>query len=183
MPPCSTSAPVTTALPPRISPSVVSTKRAVPHHRAKLRWGLVPSWAKDIKIGARLINARAETVHFKPSFSAAFRFRRCLVPANGWFEWKRAGPAKQPWFVAPAEGSPLSFAALWERWDKAEEPVESFTIVTTAATPDLAGIHERQPAIIPPARFDQWLDPASPLATTARPGARTLSPAPSSRGP
>ncbi len=130
---------------------------------AKLRWGLVPSWAKDIKIGARLINARSETVHFKPSFSAAFRFRRCLVPANGWFEWQRAGPARQPWFVAPAEGSPLSFAGLWERWDKAEVPVESFTIITTAATPELAGIHQRQPAIIPPERFDQWLDPASPL--------------------
>ncbi len=99
----------------------------------------------------------------KPSFSAAFRFRRCLVPANGWFEWKRDGPARQPWFVTLAEGSPLSFAALWERWDKAEEPVESFTVITTAATPDLAGIHERQPAIIPPGRFDQWLDPASPL--------------------
>lgn len=130
---------------------------------ARLRWGLVPSWAKDIRMGARLINARAETVHFKPSFSAAFRFRRCLVPANGWFEWKRAGCAREPWFVTLAEGSPLSFAALWERWNKAEEPVESFTIITTAATPDLAGIHERQPAIIPPGRFDQWLDPASPL--------------------
>ncbi len=130
---------------------------------AMLRWGLVPSWAKDVRIGARLINARSETVHFKPSFSAAFRFRRCLVPANGWFEWQRAGPARQPWFVALAEGSPLSFAALWERWDKAEEPVESFTIITTAATPDLAGIYERQPAVISPGRFDQWLDPAAPL--------------------
>ena len=129
----------------------------------RLRWGLVPSWAKDIKIGSRLINARSESVHFKPSFSAAFRSRRCLVPANGWFEWKRAGPSRQPWFVALARGSPLSLAALWECWDKSGEPVESFTIITTAASPALADIHERQPAVIPPGRFTQWLDPASPL--------------------
>ena len=85
----------------------------------RLRWGLVPSWAKDVGIGARLINARAETVSDKPAYRAAFRARRCLVPANGWFEWQRAGRSKQPWFVALADGSPVSFAALWERWNKA----------------------------------------------------------------
>ena len=129
----------------------------------RLRWGLVPSWAKDIRIGTHLFNARAETVHFKPSFRAAFRSRRCLVPANGWFEWKRTAPVKQPWFVALANGSPLSFAALWERWNKAGEPIESFTIITTTTSPALAHIHERQPVVISPDHFTQWLNPDSPL--------------------
>ncbi len=124
--------------------------------------GSAPSWAKDSKIGARLINARAETVHTKPSYRAAFRSRRCLVPANGWFEWQRTGYGKQPYFLAFADGSPLSFAALWERWDKGVESIETFTIITTAASPGLADIHHRQLAIIDPARFDEWLDPTSP---------------------
>ena len=93
------------------------------HALATLRWGLVPSWAKDLRSGARLVNARAETVHDTPSFSAASRARRCLVPANGWFEWQRTGHAKRPYFLARADGSPLSFAALWECWDRAENPL------------------------------------------------------------
>ena len=126
-----------------------------------LRWGLVPSWAKDAGIGARLINARAETVNEKPSFRAAFRARRCLVPASGWFEWQGTGRAKRPWFLALEDGSPLSFAALWERWGKGEDGLETFTIITTEACEHLAGIHHRQPAIIPPDRFADWLDPGS----------------------
>ena len=132
--------------------------RAIAH----LRWGLVPSWAKDSKIGARLINARAETVHTKPSYRAAFRSRRCLVPANGWFEWQRTGYGKQPYFLAHADGSPLSFAALWERWSRDGESIETFTIITIAASPGLADIHQRQPTIIDPDRFDEWLDLTSP---------------------
>ena len=127
-----------------------------------LRWGLAPSWAKDSKIGVRLINARAETVHTKPSYRAAFRSRRCLVPANGWFEWQRTGYGKQPYFLAFADGSPLSWAALWEQRDKGGESLETFTIITTKASPGLADIHHRQPAIIDPAWFDEWLDPTSP---------------------
>ena len=126
-----------------------------------LRWGLVPSWAKDAGMGARLINARAETVNEKPSFRSAFRARRCLVPASGWFEWQGAGRAKHPWFLALEDGSPLSFAALWERWDKGEEGLETFTIITTAACESLVRIHHRQPAIIPPDRFANWLDPGA----------------------
>ena len=122
----------------------------------------MPSWAKDSKIGVRLINARAETVHTKPSYRAAFRSRRCLVPANGWFEWQRTGNGKQPYCLAHAGGSQLSFAALWERWDKGGESIETFTIITTKASPGLADIHHRQPSIIDPARFDEWLDPTSP---------------------
>ena len=127
----------------------------------RLRWGLVPSWATDVGIGARLINARAETVGDKPAYRAAFRARRCLVPANGWFEWQRAGRAKQPWFVALADGAPLSFAALWERWDKAGDGLETFTIITTQACESLADLHHRQPALIHPDHVADWLDPAS----------------------
>ena len=128
----------------------------------QLRWGLVPSWARDVR-GIRLINARTETIHTKPSFSAAFRSRRCLVPADGWFEWKRTGYGKQPYFLALEGGLPLSFAALWEHWGKGNNSLESFTIITTTASPELADIHHRQPAIIAPDRFDDWLDPTSPV--------------------
>lgn len=128
----------------------------------RLRWGLVPPWAKDAGIGSRMINARAETLHDKPAYRAAFRARRCLVPASGWFEWQGARGAKQPWYITPADGSPLSFAALWERWDKSGDLLGTFTIITTEACDSLAGIHHRQPAIVQPGRFGDWLDPASP---------------------
>ena len=95
---------------------------------ALLRWGLVPSWARDATIANRLINARSESVHNKPSFRAAFRSRRCLIPADGWFEWRQTGRGKQPFFLTPADGSPLSFAALWEHWDPGGGPLETFTI-------------------------------------------------------
>ena len=129
---------------------------------AKLRWGLVPPWAKDVKIGARMINARAETVSEKSAFLSAFRSRRCLVPANGWFEWRRTADGKQPYFLALDDGSPMSFAGLWEHWDKGGEIVQSFSIITTEAAPALATIHHRQPAIISGHAVATWLDPASP---------------------
>ncbi len=129
----------------------------------QLRWGLVPSWTRDVRIATRLINARSETIHTKPSFGAAFGSRRCLVPADGWFEWQRTGYGKQPYFLALEDGSPLSFAALWEHWGKGNNSLESFTFITTTASPELADIHHRQPAIIGPDRFDEWLDPTSPV--------------------
>ena len=95
----------------------------------QLRWGLVPSWARDVRIGTRLINARSETIQTKPSFGAAFRSRRCLVPADGWFEWQRTGHGKRPYFLALEDGSPLSLAALWEHWGKDDDSLESFTII------------------------------------------------------
>ena len=148
---------------------------------ATLRWGLVPSWAKDLRRGARLVNARAETVHDTPSFSTAFRARRCLVPANGWFEWQRTGHAKQPYFLARADGSPLSFAARWECWNRGQASLASFTIITTAASPGLADIHHRQPVIVDPDRLTDWLDPSSPrrCSTASRCpfGSRPRSPA------
>ena len=130
---------------------------------ARLRWGLVPFWAKDPAVSSRLINARAETVHEKPAYRTAFRTRRCLVPAGGWYEWQGARGAKQPWYIAPADGSPLSFAALWERRDKGQDALETFTIITTEACKGLADIHHRQPAIVHPDRFADWLDPISPF--------------------
>ncbi len=129
---------------------------------ARLRWGLVPAWAKDIKMGARMINARSETVHEKPAFGAAFRSRRCLVPADGWFEWQRAGHGKQPYFLALVDGSPLSFAGLWERWNRGSDTIETFSILTAAADAPLADVHHRQPAVINPEHFSVWLDGESP---------------------
>ena len=135
---------------------------------AVLRWGLVPSWARDPRIGARLINARAETVQQKPAFRSAFRSRRCLIPANGWFEWRRGGRnggVKQPFFLALEDGSPASFAALWERWSRDGQHLETFTIVTTVASPVLSDIHDRQPVVIDPDDFADWLDPDTPMET------------------
>ena len=132
---------------------------------ALLRWGLVPFWAKDVKIGARMINARAETVREKPAFRSAFRARRCLIPSNGWFEWKRSGSGKQPHFLALESGSPLTFAALWEQWGRDGHHLETFTILTTDASPALSEIHHRQPVVVDPDDFTDWLDPGTPDET------------------
>jgi putative SOS response-associated peptidase YedK len=126
---------------------------------ALLRWGLVPSWADDLSIGYKLINARAETVADKPSFRLALRSRRCLVLADGFFEWAKAGGKKQPYYFRLREGKPFAFAGLWERWTKGGEPVESCTIVTTGANELVRPVHERMPVILPPESYGAWLDP------------------------
>ena len=135
-----------------------------------LRWGLVPYWAKDLSIGARMINARAESLAEKPAFRAAFRARRCLIPADSFYEWRKTPTGKQPYRIGldggtPAEMPLFAFAGLWERWDKAGDgvPVESCTIVTTDANELLRPIHERMPVILAPADYAAWLDPATPL--------------------
>lgn len=115
-----------------------------------------------MKIGSRLTNARSETVDSKPAFRAAFKSRRCLIPADGWFEWVKEGGAKSPRFLSMADGSIASFAALWERWEGGDDAIESFTIITTAASPPIAHVHNRQPAIVDPSRFNEWLDPDAP---------------------
>ena len=112
-------------------------------------------------MGVRLINARAETVQEKPAFRAAFRRRRCLIPADGWLEWRKEESGKQPWFITSASGEPLSFAGLWERWERNGEAVETFTILTTAASAGLIAIHHRQPTIVEPDNFDEWLEPST----------------------
>jgi putative SOS response-associated peptidase YedK len=128
---------------------------------ALLRWGLIPSWSKDPSIGNRLINARAETAREKPSFRNAFRRHRCLIPASGFYEWKRQERGKQPYFVRMRDGRPFAFAGLWDRWESPDEGViETCAILTTAPNTVLAPIHDRMPVILPPAEYARWLDPA-----------------------
>jgi putative SOS response-associated peptidase YedK len=130
-----------------------------------LKWGLVPSWAKDQAIGSKLFNARAETLATKPAFRSAFSRRRCLVPADGWYEWSKieaaAGkgvkPAKQAWYVTPADGSVLAFGGLWEIWGQGDDRLATFTIVTTDAVGPLTGIHSRMPLALPRDRWPAWL--------------------------
>ncbi|MDH3598177.1 MAG: SOS response-associated peptidase [Candidatus Tectomicrobia bacterium] len=124
-----------------------------------LRWGLVPSWAKDVKIGYKMTNARAETVAEKPSFRSALRQRRCLVLADGYYEWRREGKQKIPMYIRLGSRNPFAFAGLWETWQGAEgEPLSTCTILTTAANAALQAIHQRMPVILDPDRETLWLD-------------------------
>ncbi len=128
---------------------------------AWLRWGLVPAWAKDPAIGARLINARAETAAEKPAFRAAMRARRCLVVADGFYEWRRTGRAKQAYLFQLDGGRPFAFAGLWETWRRPDNsPLETCTLLTTDANELVRPIHDRMPAILPPAAYQAWLDAA-----------------------
>ena len=151
----------------------VAVARAAPDGRtlAMLRWGLIPSWAKDPAIGHKLINARSETAAEKPSFRSAFRHRRCLIPADGFYEWQRRDGTRQPWLFGLRDGAPLVFAGLWERWTVPEgaaltgslaerspgDTVETCTILTTAANETVAPVHGRMPVILPPHAWDAWL--------------------------
>ncbi len=129
------------------------------------RWGLVPSWAKDTKIGSRLINARAETIATTPAFRSSFQKRRCIVPADAFYEWERLSPEiRQPNLIRRADGEPLAFAGIWSPWRDPAEPesewLHTFTIVTTTANATLAPIHDRMPVILPASAWAEWLDPA-----------------------
>ena len=128
---------------------------------AMLYWGLVPSWAKEKSIGARMINARGETLREKPSFRNAYRRRRCLVLADGYYEWQRSGPVKQPYFISFADGEPFGMAGLWETWREtgSDAALESCCIVTTAPAPAVAHVHDRMPVVVARADYDEWLDP------------------------
>jgi putative SOS response-associated peptidase YedK len=127
-----------------------------------MRWGLVPMWSQDLKIGNNLINARVETVAEKPAFRAAYKARRCVVPASGWYEWAAGASltgkakAKQPFYMTSRDGMPLSFAGLWERW-KGGDRLLSFTILTTEAADQLHQIHERMPLVLDAAGAEAWL--------------------------
>ena len=129
-------------------------------HLRLLRWGLIPSWAKDRRIGYKTINARAETVADKPAFRSAFRRRRCLVLADGFYEWQKRDKGKQPYRIVLADRGAFAMAGLWESWTDPEagERVESFTIVVTDANERLAAIHDRMPVILPPEAHALWLD-------------------------
>ncbi len=134
-------------------------------HLVMLRWGLIPSWAKDAKLGSRMINARAETVATKPAFRAAFRRRRCLLLADGFYEWRQESGGKQPYRVALNDGGPFAFAGLWEAWCPPAEDtrLESCTIITTDANDLLGAIHDRMPVILDPKDYRLWLDDRAPL--------------------
>lgn len=136
---------------------------------AMMRWGLVPSWSKDIGRSAPMINARAETVAEKPSFRAAFKSRRCLVPADGFYEWRLENDKKQPFRIGLKGGAPFAFAGLWEQWESPDgDRIESAAIVTTEANEKLRPIHARMPVILDPNDYDQW------LGATAEQAAPTL---------
>jgi putative SOS response-associated peptidase YedK len=126
-----------------------------------VKWGLIPSWAKDRSIAPRLINARAESAAEKPAFRAAFKYRRCLIPSDGFYEWKR-GPkkGKQPYLITAADEEPLAFAGLWEHWESPEgEVIESCTILTTDSNELVQVLHDRMPVILQEKDYDLWLDP------------------------
>ena len=138
-----------------------------------VRWGLVPFWAKDISIGSRLINARAETVASKPAFRHAFARHRCLLPADGFYEWEKSGDSKgarkQPHYIRREDGGVLAFAGLYELWrdkDRPDDDPDSWlwtaTIITTRAEDEVGRIHDRMPMVIEPGRWADWLDPAAP---------------------
>lgn len=124
-----------------------------------LRWGLIPSWAKDPKTGYSMINARAETVAEKPAYRSAFKHRRCLIPTDGFYEWKPGKPRKQPYFIHRKDGEPFAFAGLWEHWELEDLKIDSCTIIVTGANKLIAQIHDRMPVILAPDQFEQWLDP------------------------
>ena len=128
-------------------------------------WGLVPFWAKDPAIGSRLINARAESVADKPAFKNAFRYRRCLIPASGYYEWKKVGADKIPHYIQAADGAPFAMAGLYEKWrDSDDLPLRSCSIITTEPNDFTAALHNRMPAILDRHAQEQWLDPAETRA-------------------
>ena len=141
-----------------------------------VRWGLIPAWVKDPRGFALLINARGESLDDKPAFRAALRYRRCLFPADGFYDWRREGERARPYYVRRRAGGPMAFAGLWENWMGPNgEEMETAAIVTTRANRMLATIHPRMPAIVPPEAFDLWLDSRSVDATSA---AALIAPAP-----
>lgn len=136
----------------RINPQAAAREWALTY------WGLVPSWSKDPSMGARMINARSETVTEKPAFRAAFKRRRCLVPASGFYEWKKEGKGKQPYYITTPDGSPFAIAGLWEYWEGADgSALESCTLLTTSANALMQPLHDRMPVIVQPDDYAQWL--------------------------
>lgn len=136
-----------------------------------LRWGLVPSWAKDATVGNRMINARSETVASKPAYRSALRSRRAIVPADGFYEWQAVagGRRRQPWYFTRADGQPLALAGLWEVWRDPQAPpgspaLRTCTIITTAAGPDVDAVHDRMPVVLDPSDWGRWLDPGADQA-------------------
>ena len=142
--------------PAQLSPIVVAVEKGRSIHMA--RWGLVPSWSRDLSLGAGMINAPAETLGAKAVYRSAFQTQRCLVPASGFYEWQTSGAKNQPYKIALRNGALFAFAGLWETWaPEMGEPVETFTIITTQANKLVSEVHDRMPVIIAPADFHRWL--------------------------
>ncbi|MCS7236766.1 MAG: SOS response-associated peptidase [Thermoguttaceae bacterium] len=140
--------------------SAGSQRGATNREFAVVRWGLVPSWANDPAIGDRLINARAETVASKPAFRSAFRYRRCLIPADGFYEWAKVSGRKKPFFFRLPNDQLFAFAGLWEAWEGPDQSyLETATIITTEANEQVRKIHDRMPVILKPEDYSEWLDP------------------------
>jgi putative SOS response-associated peptidase YedK len=127
------------------------------------RWGLIPSWAKDEKIASKLFNARAETLATSGAFRESFRRRRCIVPADGFYEWQRSGGLRQPFLIQRADGAPLALAGLWSGWrhPETEQVIRTFTIVTTSANGPVSAVHDRMPVILEQRDWSRWLDPST----------------------
>lgn len=130
-------------------------------HWVHFLWGLIPHWAKDRKIAYSTFNAKGETVRSKPAFREAYRKRRCLIPVDGFYEWRREGGTKQPYFIKRLDGDPMLLAGLWESWEGDKDYLESCTVITLEANQDLSAIHHRMPLIIEPAAGNHWLDPGA----------------------
>lgn len=156
--------------PTQLVAAVRETRDGAGRELAMLRWGLIPFWAKDPGIGSRMINARAETVAEKPSYRTSFKRKRCLVPADGFYEWQATGGPKQPFYFRFEGGGPFALAGLWDRWEKGEdEPVETFTILTTEPNEVVAPVHQRMPVILDREGMAVWLDPAIEEAEQLQP--------------
>lgn len=140
--------------------AVVGLNREGTRTLGLMRWGLIPSWAKDPSIGNRMINARSETAAQKPAFRSSFKKRRCLVPADGFYEWKKIGDGKQPFHIRLKSAAPFAIAGLWARWHGTEgEPIRSCTLLTTSPNELTAEVHDRMPVILPSEAYTSWLDP------------------------
>jgi putative SOS response-associated peptidase YedK len=146
--------------PTQMVATVLQNSKTFSREFQQLRWGLIPSWAKNSSMGAKLINARAETVAEKPSFRSAFKRRRCLIVANGFYEWQHQEKKKQPFYIHLQDGQPFGFASLWEQWKSPSgEEIDSCTIVTTEANEFMRSLHDRMPVILNPQDYDLWLNP------------------------
>lgn len=176
-------APTYNAAPQSVQPVLRLNRDTGQREIALARWGLVPFWAKDAKPGYSTINARAEEAAQKPAYREALKKRRCLIPADAFYEWRRPGPGmdpkdKQPFAIALKSGEPYALAGLWERWQPREgEPLETFTILTTDPNELMDPIHNRMPVILEPRDYSRWLEPGDP----ARPPADLLRPFPAEK--
>ena len=137
--------------------SAVITKSSNGLQLEGMKWGLIPSWSKEINMGNKLINARSETLHEKPSFRESFKNKRCLIPADGFIEWK----GKQPYYIRPKTQGLLAFAGLWSTWDSGDGPLNTYTIITTEANKTLSPLHSRMPVILHPENYEKWLNAES----------------------